>query len=311
MQDILPFLKNGAVRRSVTRFVKESPLLRYVRLLQPETRLWGREPGTLPSFLIIGAQRSGSTFLHDTLAAHTSAYPSPLQKEVHYFDNKYYKSLGWYAKFFESLDDQEDSARTFETSPGYLYHPAAPARITQSLPRVKVAAVLRNPVERALSQYRWMRHLRLEPRGAVEAFRFDAQRLDRERDPEHLRRFDDPLYFDFNHFQRGYLRRSLYHLQLQRWLQHLPPSRIRIVGSSYLFEYPHEVVQKLASFLGLRYHEGRGESSVNQNASRNEIEVPRDAHQIAKKHLKTVPAKVADLVTDEMVFGEGLRLQET
>lgn len=118
MQNLLPFLQSGRVRRSVTRFVKESRLLRYVRLLQPETRLWGREPGPLPSFLVIGAQRSGSTFLHDTLAARTSAQCSPLQKEVHYFDNKYYKPLDWYARFFDSVDAEDNAVKAFETSPG-------------------------------------------------------------------------------------------------------------------------------------------------------------------------------------------------
>lgn len=309
MQRLIPGLESGVVRRSVTRFVKESPLLRYVRLIQPETRLWGREPGTLPSFLIIGAQRSGSTFLHDTLTARTSARPSPLQKEVHYFDNKFYRPLGWYAKFFESLDVGCHAEKTFETSPGYLYHPAAPARITQSLPDVKVVAVLRNPVDRALSQYRWIRQAGLETRDAVEAFRFDAHRLDREYDAEYLRHFEDPLYFNYDRFHRGYLRRSLYHLQLRRWLRHLPPSRIRVIDSAELFAHTNEIAQKLASFLGLQYHGNQRRMSVNQNSSRGDIVVPSEARALAEKHLRDVPSKVEGIVTSEMVLGDSLSLQ--
>jgi len=292
------------MRRSVTRFVKESPLLRYVRLIQPETRLWGREPGTLPSFLIIGAQRSGSTFLHDLLATQTSARCSPLQKEVHYFDNKYYKSLDWYARFFESVDEDGETVKTFETSPGYLYHPAAPKRIAESLPSVEAVAVLRDPVERALSQYRWMRQIGLETRGAVEAFRADARHLERERDSDSLQRFEDPLYFDFDHFQRGYLRRSLYHIQLERWLRHISSPRLRIVRSSFLFDRPDEVVERLASFLGLRHYSDRQTDSVNQNSARKDIAIPSDAHTIAEEHLEEVASQVEAIVDDEILIGD-------
>lgn len=302
MQRIFPFLKKGSVRRSVTRFVKESRLFRYIRLLQPETRLWAREPGTLPSFLVIGAQRSGSTFLHDTLTALTSARCSPLQKEVHYFDNKYYRSLDWYARFFDSTDGRKEE-KTFETSPGYLYHPAAPKRVARSLPEVRVVAVLRDPVERALSQYRWMCQVGLETRGAVEAFCYDARRVQRERDPDYLRRFEDPLYFDFDHFQRGYLRRSLYHLQLKRWLRHVPSSRVRVVSSSDLFDRPREVVRILASFLGVRFRESRQIESANRNPSRSGVSVPREARAIAEKHLEEVPEEVEKVVEDEMLIG--------
>ena len=306
MQNLLPVLKNGWVRRSLTRFVKETPALRYIRLLQPETRLWGRERGALPSFLIIGAQRSGSTFLHDHLVASTSAQCSPLQKEVHYFDNKYYKSLDWYARFFESTSEQDETVKTFETSPGYLYNPAAPERIEQSLPSVKVVAVLRDPVERALSQYRWMRQVGLETRGATEAFRYDVRRLDLEEDPAYLERFKDPLYFNFDRFHRGYIRRSLYHLQFRRWLQHLHPSRFRVIDSNKLFSNTHEVVQVLSSFLGIEYYRYKNRIGINKNSSSKGIVVPKKAREIAGHYLRGVKSKTISLLSDEVVIGKSL-----
>jgi len=308
VQHLFPFLKSGRVRRSLTRFIKESPLLRYVRLLQPETRLWGREAGTLPSFLVIGAQRSGSTFLHDTLSAHTSARCSPLQKEVHYFDNKFYKPLKWYAKFFASLENRPDAEKNFETSPGYLYHPAVPGRVRQSLPNVKAVAVLRDPVDRAVSQYRWMRQIGLETRDAVEAFRYDARRIDRERTPEHLERFENPLYFDFDHFQRGYLRRSLYHVQLKRWLRQFSTSQIRLVDSGTLFDHPTAVVDELAAFLNVETTGSAHEDAINQNSSRSDIHIPPEAQDIARDHLADVNERVQALIGDEMIIGDALCL---
>jgi hypothetical protein len=81
------------------------------------------------------------------------------------------------------------------------------------------------------------------------------------------------------------------------------------MDSSHLFEHPHQVVQELASFLGLQYGEDQQEKSVNQNSSRSDITVSPEARSIAKKHLKNVPSKVDDVVTEEMVVGEDLALQ--
>ena len=178
----------------------------------------------------------------------------------------------------------------------------------ESLPDVKAVAVLRNPVERALSQYRWMRQIGLETRDAVEALRYDARRIDRERDPQYLDRFEDPLYFDFDHFQRGYLRRSLYHVQLKRWLRHFPASQIRLVDSGTLFDHTQAVVQELASFLNVELREPTYEDSINQNSSKSDVQIPPEARDIAQKHLTDIEGRVRALVTKDMIIGEGLCL---
>jgi hypothetical protein len=100
MDRILTFLQNGKFRRTFTRQIKESRFLRVLRMVKPEPRLWFRDKGKLPSFLIVGAQRAGSTYLHDAISVCTDAEPSPLQKEIHYFDNKYYRRVNWYRRFF-------------------------------------------------------------------------------------------------------------------------------------------------------------------------------------------------------------------
>jgi hypothetical protein len=302
-------MESGVVRRSVTRFVKESRLLRYVRLYQPEIRLWGREAGTLPSFLVIGAQRSGSTFLHDYLSLNTSARSSPLQKEIHYFNNKFYKPLQWYAKFFEPLNGVGPDVKNFETSPGYLYHPTVPKRVRECLPEVKAVAVLRNPVERAISQYKWIRKCDLETRGPVEAFRADAEQVEREQDESYLTQFEDPLHFDFEHFHHGYLRRSLYHVQLRRWLRHFPAAQLRVLSSTALFERTQDVIDELAAFFKIERVGEAQMASINQNSSPDGIEVPAEARDIAEQHLADVESKVWSVITPDMVVGDTFTLE--
>lgn len=294
-------LKSGSIRRSFTRWVKESPYLRYVRLLQPETRLWFQKEGTLPGFLIVGAQRSGSTFLHDCLALGTSAVPSSLQKEVHYFDNKFYRSLDWYARFFQEVDAQQPEVQTYEASPYYLFHPAVPGRVDAALPDIKILAVLRDPVERAVSHYKWMRQLDLETRSAEEAFRADAGRVHLERDDQYLCNFENPLYFDFDHIHYGYIRRSMYHTQIERWRAYLGPSDIRILRSEDLFENTEPVLHSVADFLGLGYTGLEDTEQTNTNESRDEIEVGELARDIAKRSLADVEEKLRAVVDPQMI----------
>lgn len=284
------------------RWVKESKYVRQIRRIHFDYRVWFREPGTLPTFLIIGAQRSGTTFLHNKIISETSAMCSPLQKEVHFFDNKYYRGKRWYERFFDRISDSRGEVKNFETSPYYLYHPAVPKRAAEILPEARLIVVLRDPVERAISHYKWMRQAGVESRPAVEAFRFDAERFTLERDPEYLQKFEDPFYFDYEHIHTSYLRRSLYHIQLRRWLKWFDPAQIRVMSSAKLFEQSGRMVRKLATFLGLDYR-GRSDAKMNQNASsQNDGQVSDDARALAEQCLDGEVRKLREVVTDEMIL---------
>lgn len=105
---------------------------------------------SLPDFLIIGAQKSGTTWLLNMLSQHPDIYV-PL-REVHYFnrDNKYVLGTDWYRKHFE---DAHDNQVVGEKSPNYtfLQHDSlsvVPRRIKETLPNVKLIYILRNPIDR-------------------------------------------------------------------------------------------------------------------------------------------------------------------
>jgi hypothetical protein len=111
-----------------------------------------------PNFIIIGAQRCGTTSLYNYLTRHPSILPARV-KEVHYFDYKSYRGLLWYKANFPMLTHKlkryikQKTIITGEASPFYLYHPHAFKRIAQVLPNIKLIVILRNPVDRALSHY--------------------------------------------------------------------------------------------------------------------------------------------------------------
>lgn len=120
-----------------------------------------REKGMLPNFLIIGAEKSATTWLYSKLKKHPGIF-MPRTKELHFF-NKYrsnlemkdnYVKLGlnWYKNFFKDCNGQKAVG---EATPMYLCDSYAPARIKETLGDIKLIAILRNPVDRAYSHY-WM-----------------------------------------------------------------------------------------------------------------------------------------------------------
>lgn len=114
---------------------------------------------TLPNFLIVGAQKSGTTSLHDILSQHPEAYLSSV-KEINPFTNpvKYSRGVRYYSNFFKGSTSTQ--VLVGESSPGYMCNPSGPDRIKKDLGEIKIVMILRDPIKRAFSQY-WdnRRHL--------------------------------------------------------------------------------------------------------------------------------------------------------
>jgi hypothetical protein len=203
----------------------------------------------LPSALIIGAQRSGTTSLFNYLAQHPDVLP-PLGKEIHYFDLHYARGVRWYRGRFPFRHRLRRGALTIDASPYYLAHPLAPERAARLLPEVKLVAVLRNPVDRAFSHYQHEVRDGRESLSFVEAIDREPARLAGEE--ERLRR--EPGYYSYNHHRYSYTRRGLYLEQLGRWARHYPRSSLLVLQSERLFREPAAVSAALYDFLGLRPH---------------------------------------------------------
>src|SRR5436190_13194335 len=89
------------------------------------------KPRALPDFIIIGAQRSGSTSLYNYLAAHPSVSPT-LHKEIHFFDEYFNRGIEWYKAHFDSLDYvKTHHLITGEASLYYILDPNVPEKIAE------------------------------------------------------------------------------------------------------------------------------------------------------------------------------------
>ena len=107
--------------------------------------------GRLPDFLGIGAAKSGTTMLDQLLREHPDVFLPEVLKEAHFFDRHFERGQGWY----EGLFAPAGSRVCGEISPAYLYEPEVPGRIASLLPEVKLFAIVRDPVERAFSNYKY------------------------------------------------------------------------------------------------------------------------------------------------------------
>ena len=103
----------------------------------------------LPNFLIIGAPRTGTTWLYECLKEHPQVF-MPEQKELDFFSKEFGKGLSFYENYFIN---SEDCNAIGEASPSYLGHEQSPARIAKYIPKAKLIVILRDPIDRAFSHY--------------------------------------------------------------------------------------------------------------------------------------------------------------
>lgn len=199
--------------------------------------------GQLPRFLGIGAQKGGTTSLQRLLEQHPGAYLPPA-KELHYFSLHFEKGEAWYRQqFLPALPGQLCG----EITPYYLFHPEVPERVHALIPDVRFIVLLRDPVERALSQYFHSVRLGLETLPLEEAFAAEAARL---QGAELSLRAVNGRHS--SHQEHSYLARSRYEQQLPRWTSRFQSAQILVMRSEDLFQDPAPAWQRLQMFLGLK-----------------------------------------------------------
>ena len=209
----------------------------------------------LPSFLIVGQARCGTTSMFDVLEQHPAVFHSQLpKKEVHYFDMAYGHSLAWYRSHFplaararRAVRDLDVAPVAFEASPYYMFHPLAPGRIHRDLPGVKLLVMLRDPVERAYSSHAHQTGFGGETEPFERALELEDSRLEGETE----RLIAEPDYISFNHRFYAYRTRGQYIDQLEHLDSVFGRDRILVIDSGDFFTGPGPVYDEVIQFLGL------------------------------------------------------------
>jgi hypothetical protein len=260
----------GRIRRRVRFALRITPAV----LLAP-LRL-------LPDFIVIGAQKAGTSSLYQYLARHP-LIARAFRKEVHYFDNGCRGGRLWYQAHFPTRFAKwnRKSLLTGEATPKYLFEPAVPERVRELLPDVRLIAVLRNPVDRAYSEYHMIQH----KYGDLDAFEKHIEReLERAAGlPSSIawRKLDRSIFLP----RINCILRGLYADQLLSWLDFFPREQLLILNSERLFSDPQAGVDRVFSFLGLPPHTLDGFPIVNGGSySRMEPETRRRMLDFYRPH---------------------------
>ncbi|MCB1896061.1 MAG: sulfotransferase [Rhodocyclaceae bacterium] len=199
----------------------------------------------LIDFMIIGAQKCGTTALGRMLGGHPDLCMSSI-KENHVFDDVDFDPA-WstheidarYAPFFDHATPAQLKG---EATPIYLYWSETVAHLHRYNRRLKLIVILRDPLERALSHHRMERHRGFEARAAWSAFLLEPLRLLREQDrrgPHSAYRF------------HSYLSRGFYASQLRRVLEIFPKEQLLVVHNRDLRHRPRQVLAQVCAHLGV------------------------------------------------------------
>src|SRR5438105_3652241 len=185
----------------------------------------------LPDFLIIGGQRCGTSSLYYYLTEHPGIV-SAFTKEPHFFDEHFTKGTGWYRTQFPTVLHKDyvknvlrQDFMTGEGTPYYILHPHVPRRASEIVPRAKLIALLRNPVDRAYSQYWIEKTANFETLSFEDAINCEQARLAGELE----KMLEDESYYSYSYRHFSYLTRGIYVDQLENWMRYYPREQLLIL----------------------------------------------------------------------------------
>lgn len=226
-----------------------------------------------PNFIIIGAERCGTTSLYDNICKHSEAVPA-YQKELEYFDKHYEKGEEWYLPLFKD-------GFTGEATPTYYWNPAVPERIKEFDPSIKILFISRPFEEAVKSKYTQQVIKGVETLGFKQALNCESWRVAGE--------FDRVRYLPYNYYptlyaEYAYTDRYMYDGHLENWKE-FDMLKLELKN---LRDKPNKVMKTVFDFLGLPYEKhnwGHLNSTISLGEQGNSfVSTPEWAHDdLAKR----------------------------
>lgn len=264
------------------------------------SRAFGAQTATyrrVPDFIVVGAQRSGTTSLFRALMEVRGVRRANLHKGVNYFDVNYFRGMDWYKGHFplvlrDPVRRQEAQPLVFEASGYYMYHPFAMQRVAADLPSVRLVAMLRDPVERAFSAWKHESARGFEWEDFSSAIALEDERMSGEVELMGI----DPRYQSFSHRHHSYRRRGEYFSQLRTICDLVGRERLHVMYSEDFFSSPVVEFEALAKFLGVEPSPSIQFGHFNARPSDS---MPRDLREDLRQHYSAEREALEELVGRE------------
>jgi hypothetical protein len=187
----------------------------------------GKRVARLPDFIVVGAGRTGTTWVHEVLSPHVGLPRGT--KETNFFSTNYALGLDWYRAHFRGYPQ---SLVLGEISPTYFDFVEAPARIARDIPGCRIICSLRDPVQRLYSHYRLLR-----TEGWITRQTFEQA-------VEHHSKWQSR--------DGNIVGTNRYAFHLRRWFEALGKDRVLVSFHDDLEKDPQGYIDQLTSFIGIR-----------------------------------------------------------
>jgi hypothetical protein len=203
----------------------------------------------LPNFFVVGGVRCGTTSLYHYLGQHHCIKPAAYD-ELGYFDDNFHLGLNWYRSLFptkfmqKNIESEYKKFLTYDVTPFYIYNPLVVDRIFKFSPNAKIIAVLRNPIDRAYSNYNQKMQDEGDTKTTFEEIVYsEIEKIENdENDEEHHAFLVDEFY-------ELLLARGFYAKQLEFWFKKFPRKNVLLISSEELATNTDNTVSEIFEFL--------------------------------------------------------------
>jgi len=263
---------------SFQRFVYHQLLKRHYYAITGPNRV-------LPDFLIIGAKRCGTTSLFSHLPEHPSIAESH-HDNIGFFNDNFHLGVNWYKSFFptigykKKIEKEYGKFLAFDVTTRYMESKSTADNIKKVKPGIKIIVMLRNPIDRAYSQFNVSVKEKTEEISFDEAITEEMNRLKVE-----ILDDDRQTLLEFPENNRHYIKKSLYALQLKSWFDIFPKENILVLSTEEFRENEENIYRKIFEFLDIpeiqiknKMHMEKGEYSPMNEKTRQRL------REFFKKH---------------------------
>ena len=243
IKKIYQFVRYGLVKRHV--YAATSPLR------------------VLPECAVIGTGKGGTTALHYYLGQHpcigSSAYD-----ELGFFNENYHLGINWYKSLFptkftrDKIIKKHGKFLTYDVTPFYIYNPLVTRRIFESFPQAKIISNLRNPIDRAYSNYIIMLQDGDTTKTFEEIVKMEMDEIDKSKS-----KLNDESYI-VDIFYENLLARGFYANQLEVWFEKFQKNQLLMISTEDLAQKTDQVLTKVFEFLDLPYFKIRDFTKQNK-----------------------------------------------
>jgi len=222
-----------------------------------------------PNFFVIGGVRCGTTSLYHYLGQH-NCIKQAAYDELGYFDDNFHLGLNWYRSLFptkfmqKKIESEYKKFLTFDVTPFYIYNPLVVDRIFKFSPNAKIIAVLRNPIDRAYSNY----NSKMQTEGDTKTTFEEIINAEIEIIEKNKKNIDDYAFL-VDTFYELLLARGFYAKQLEFWFKKFPRKNILLISSEELATNTDKTISEIFEFLQVPTQK------ISDLTKQNEIKYPK------------------------------------